>query len=118
MHACFERRFAIVNECDRPEPRLVAQQIAGKFYYMSRFTEERMKSFDGMEPLSPTYLEAFGFECFPNSDVKNAIDFARLHPSKATYRHDGSIRLWQGADYFTLMLVDLGEKDTTVDDGK
>lgn len=84
-------RFAIVNEIDRPYPRLVAEKVNGKYYYMNRATDKYLKSYE-MQPDNPTNIKDFGFEITDNGDT---VIFTKVRPSIATY-YDGRIREWNG----------------------
>lgn len=96
-------RFAIVNDCDRPYSRLVAEFIPerGGYCYLAQgnANDKRLKVHDGMLPYFPTAIEDFGIEVddsFPNHYV-----FKVVRDSTATYR-DGLLRQWQGEDTFIL----------------
>lgn len=97
------KKYAIVNTIDCPQPRLVTQVIDGKHYYMMRSVkgEEYLKQYDGMTPDRPTFLEDFGFKI----DEKGSyVWFEQTEPSKATYE-DGKPREWQDIKLFTLPRV-------------
>ncbi len=98
-------RFAIVNTCDAPDRRHVAEWIGGIGYcYMARSEDPHLKLFDGMLPTRPTSIEDFGFD--PVLDRGDVL-FARVRASVATYE-DGAPRQWQdrrSGEQFTLPLV-------------
>lgn len=96
--------YVIVNECDRPCERLVAQIVDDRAFYMMRALDEKMKQYDGMDIRSATDVADFGFEIIEDA---SAVRFRKVDASKATYKNDGNIREWQGADYFMLPMVDL-----------
>lgn len=100
------KKYAIVNECDKPEPRMVTQVVNGEHYYMMRSTKEeaQLKQYDGMNPERPTFLEDFGFEIIEKRDY---VQFSLIKESKATYKN-GSLRVWQDSQHrskFTLPKV-------------
>ena len=107
-----EKKFAIVNDCDKPCRRLVAECIDGKFYYMARAEESLKANYDGMIPLNPTFLEDFGFE-IRNLKETNSVIFLQKYKSKAKYE-DGRIRQWQDIGNFTLPRVCLFDLNLTL----
>ena len=96
-------KYVIVNECDRPHGRLVAQVIDGKAYYMQRHVEDYMKQYDGMDISRSTNVEDFGFEIIEDVSL---VRFRFIGDGIAKYR-DGSPREWQGEIYFTHVPVRL-----------
>lgn len=95
------KKYAIVNDLDRPESRLVTQIINSKHYYMMRSIEEDMKKYDGMNSIRPAFLEDFGFQII---ERENQVDFKLVNDSRATYK-SGEIRFWQGEKEFSLPKV-------------
>ena len=87
------KKYAIVNDVDKPERRLVTQVINGKHYYMLRSTikEAHLKKFDGMTSEHPTFLEDLGFEIIEKKDY---VQFSLVRESIATYKN-GTRRVWQ-----------------------
>lgn len=98
-------RFAIVDECDSPCRRNVAEWKEDIGYcYMARAEDEHLKRYDGMNPSRPTPIEDFGFAVLVRDD---AATFLQAAPSTATYE-DGTQRRWQGeSNSFTLPLAKL-----------
>ena len=97
------KKYAIVNDVDKPEPRLVTEVIKGKHYYMMRSAEEEthLKQYDGMTPERPAFLEDFGFDIV---EKKDCVNFSLVRLSIATYKH-GGIRVWQDKKKFSLPKV-------------
>lgn len=105
------KKYAIVNDVDCPERRLVTQMVGGKHFYMARHEEGGiLKRFDGMTPTQPTFIEDFGFKTEP-VEGSNRIRFTKTKQSTATYR-DGSLRRWQGETEFELpeVILSISEK--------
>lgn len=95
-------KYAILNEIDRPDRRMVVQIIDGKAYYMSRAEEPGMKAYDGMQPrTNTTSLEDFGFNIL---EREFQVDFTKTRDSVARYS-DGQVREWQGPVEFSLPKV-------------
>ena len=96
-------RFVIVNTCDRPERRLIAEWVDSVGYcYMA--DRKNLKAFDGMTPKDPTPIEAFGFTAYVG---KHEAIFEPGGPVTSVYE-DGEPRAWQGQDgSFKLPLVEL-----------
>lgn len=101
-------QYAIVSDCDRPEPRLICELINGKYYYMGRAFEKGLRSYalDAQRDVTP--VEDFGFMI-----VRRAYqtDFTLVGPSTATY-HDGRPREWQSHEReFSMPNVILDNKE-------
>lgn len=95
-------KYAIVNECDKPHRRLVAEKLKdGTFGYLIRHEEPNYKSYNGMNPERPHFLEDFGFTITKEG---NQVFFEKTHESKATYKI-GEVRQWQGEHYFSFKIV-------------
>ncbi len=101
-------RFAIINTFDAPCLKMVCELVGGKYYYMARAYDPRLKSFDGMLPDRPTSMEDFGFDVLV---VRAEAYFSKVRPSTATYE-DGKPRVWQDQykTEFTHKLVKLRRK--------
>ena len=101
-----DRRFVIVNTCDSPSRRNVAELVEGVGYcYMAREQEPYLKQFDGMNPSRPTPITDFGFTVDQIADGQ--VYFRRVSKSMATYE-DGKPRMWQDVRHnesFNLPLV-------------
>jgi len=95
------KKYAIVNDVDRPEGKLVTEIVEGKHYYMSRYFDDSKKNYDGMQPRNPTFLEDFGFDIV---EKEYQTEFIQTGESKATYK-DGEQRRWQGEKEFVLPKV-------------
>lgn len=103
-----EPRFVIVNDADRPYPRLVAIEVgavesegkegsgrvrSGLYRYLS---PELDHDYRVMEFSEATNLKDFGFEIFHTPQF---YLFIRSRDSVARYHH-GAPRKWQGEDVF------------------
>ena len=84
-------KYAIVNDIDSPAPNHIAQLVGGRYYYMSRKSDPRMKEFDGMNPSSPTAIEDFGFAILERGPT---VTFSLIRDSIAIYP-DRKPRRWQ-----------------------
>jgi hypothetical protein len=84
--------YAIINDTDAPEPRMVCQWMPGVGYcYLDRGRGK--PDFDGMPGAKATSVEEFGFVCADNAD--GTVSFYRSdRPVTATY-DDGEPRQWQ-----------------------
>ena len=96
--------YIIVNDFDRPCPRLVAKQVDSKAYYLNRATESGLKSHDGMETTQASTLFDFGFNITEQGDK---VHFKQVRPSTVKYSMDNSPRVWQGEKEFTLPQLQL-----------
>lgn len=95
-----ENRFYIVNECDRPCARLIAERIQdGKLSYIN--TELR-KQYPSMSMKYATPLESFGIEFIISGGF---LIGGLIRDSKAKYR-DGGARHWQGGDSFCVEYIE------------
>ena len=87
-------RFFIVNDFDRPEPRLIAERASdGKLYYIDPSLRGK---WEGMSHPNPTPLERFGL-CLAIEDGCLVGELA--FESEATYEN-GDRRRWQGPATF------------------
>ena len=85
-------KYVIINDCDRPEPRMVCQWVPGVGYcYLDR--SRTLPSHDGMSGEEATRIEDFGLSWADNADGTVSF-YATGQPSTATYR-DGKPRQWQ-----------------------
>lgn len=89
-------KYFILNDIDRPYPRLVAQKIGDRLYYMNKELFPLYKQ--GFEGKEATPVEYFGFKI---TEVGNRVHFTKTQPSLATYR-DKRPREWQGPTEFIL----------------
>lgn len=96
-------KYIIVNTFDKPCPKLLAEVVNNKAYYMSRATIPNMKNFDGMEIVDGTPIEDFGFEIV---ETPISVHFKQTRPSTAKYDNN-TIRQWQGETSFTLPRINL-----------
>lgn len=97
------KRYAIVNDVDKPQRRHVAELVNGKFYYMARAEDPYLKQFDGYPLEHPAWMEDFGFTI---QETSERTLFIMESESKAVYR-DGKPRYWQGELCFSLPRVKL-----------
>jgi hypothetical protein len=93
-------RFYIVNDCDRPEPRLIAEKIDGKLWYLNNEIRER---FPAMPMERATPLEDFGFDLW----IENGRLFGKPARESTAKYSDGKPRRWQGEVIF---IINLNEK--------
>ena len=85
-------RFVIINTCDAPIRKHIAEWVDGVGYcYMSRSSLPYLKKFDGMKPAEPTPIEYFGFDVFVG---EKEATFVPARESAAVYE-DGKPRKWQ-----------------------
>jgi hypothetical protein len=90
-------QYVIINDTDRPEPKMVCQFVQGVGYcYLDR--NHRKSDFDGMGGADATSLREFGFVWTENSDGTVSFHLADHPPLpvSAKYR-DGSQRRWQSS---------------------
>lgn len=100
-------KYAILNEFDKPCPRLVAQLVNGKYYYLSRLEEPHMKGYDGMIPERPTDIQDFGFSILERGGI---VHFTKTQDSVAFYKAphppEAEFRKWQDpSTYFHYKMV-------------
>ncbi len=105
------KKYVIVNEFDLPCPKLVAEIIDNKCYYMMRSIESSFKQYDGITSDRVTALQDFGFNI---TEQKNQVDFLLVRDNKATYE-DGTKRIWRGKKRFSLPKVELLNTDRTME---
>ncbi len=87
-------RYAIINDCDAPQPRMVCQWVPGVGYcYMDR--RENKADFDGMRGTEATKIEEFGFRWAEDPDGVTRFYLSGIPPT-ASYR-DGESRKWQSS---------------------
>lgn len=85
-------KYAIVNCCDRPSLRLVAQWIDDVGYcYMAQSFFPELKKYNGMDNPHPTDMKNFGFEII---EASNGVLFRKIEQTKAKY-DNGDFREWQ-----------------------
>lgn len=84
----------IVNDVDKPYPRLVAYEThEGKLNYFDR----TLKGYDVLPKDRATPIEQFGFVVTVG---QNVVFFEKSYEETAEYR-DGRPRKWQGDDRFS-----------------
>lgn len=85
-------KYAIVNHCDRPCLRLVAQWVPDVGYcYMAQSYFPELKQYNGMRHPKPTDVRDFGFEIIEGS---NGAMFRKTGQTTARY-DNGDWREWQ-----------------------
>lgn len=90
-----ECKYFILNDFDRPYPRLVTQKIKDYYFYMDI---ELLEQYEGLKPRRPVSLEDFGFEI---EELEHQVNFKKVKPSIVTYE-DGQPREWDGWETFSL----------------
>lgn len=90
--------YAIINDCDCPEPRMVCQWVTGVGYcYLER--KFNKPGFDGMNGSEATSMQEFGFDWTENSN--GTVSFSRSERAVTALYRDGEPRRWQHqADQF------------------
>ena len=96
-------KYAIINDVDAPEPRMVVQWVE-RVGYCSLDRRTNKADFDGMKGAEATDIRAFGFSWAENRD--GTVSFYRNDlPVTATYR-DGEPRFWQSpAEFFEYSIL-------------
>lgn len=88
--------FVIVNDCDCPDERHIAQRLAdGRCFYIHPDLCRR-KEFWGMRPRRPTPLEDFGIHV----EVVSGVLSGKMTGGSVAVYHDGEPRRWQGRKEF------------------
>jgi hypothetical protein len=90
-------RFYIVNSCDRPDEKHIAEKRRnGLFYYIHPALRHERRYWK-MNPLNPTPVFDFGISIeIENGMIRGSL----VSPSVAKYGDDRT-RKWQGSDSFT-----------------
>lgn len=87
-------RFVIFNDTDAPEPRMICELVDGRYYYMARLYDKRLREYSMIPHNNVTAVEAFGFEIIEQTWQ---TDFVLNGKSLAKYK-DGKPRNWQSSN--------------------
>ena len=90
--------FYIVNDIDRPEPRLIAQELDGALWYLN---PEIRNLFPAMSTRHATRVKDFGIDL---AIADGCLVGELVRESTATYP-DGKPRRWQGAITFRIPII-------------